>query len=126
MSQWAIYWDHYDILQRQTDSTYQNETYMALDRTLNKNWKLFQRAEVEKIDKQFEILFVDAIDKGMEGEPYEKIQNLYNNIKQKIELTLKAYVLDNKKTKIIEQYIKQLEGLLKYFSLRITLLDFKY
>lgn len=116
MSQWAIYWDHYDIFERQTDSTYTNETFKALDRTLNKNWILTQRPIVEKLDKAIQKAFETSIDFGMEPTYFDILQEQYVTIRQNMEITLDSYVADVEKTKSIQIYIDELLDFLKFLN----------
>ena len=116
MSQWAIYWDHYDIFERQTDSTYTNETYNALDRTLNKNWILTQRPKVEKLDKAIQKAFETSIDFEIELVYFDILQEQYLTIRQNIDITLDSYVADVEKTKSINIYMEELLDFLKFLN----------
>ncbi|RLD86660.1 MAG: hypothetical protein DRJ07_00240 [Bacteroidetes bacterium] len=116
MSQWAIYWDHYDIFERQTDSTYTNETYKALDRTLNKNWILIQRPKVEKLDKEIQKAFETSIDFEMELAYFDILHEQYLTIRQNIDITLDSYVADVEKTKSIHIYMEELLDFLKFLN----------
>ena len=116
MSQWAIYWDHYDIIERQTDSTYTNETYKALDRTLNKNWILIQRPKVEKLDKAIQKAFETSIDFEMELAYFDILHEQYLSIRQNIDITLDSYVADVEKTKSIHIYMEELLDFLKFLN----------
>jgi len=116
MSQWAIYWDHYDIFERQTDSTYTNETYKALDRTLNKNWILIQRPKVEKLDKAIQKAFETSIDFEMELAYFDILHEQYLTIRQNIDITLDSYVADVEKTKSIHIYMEELLDFLKFLN----------
>ncbi len=116
MSQWAIYWDHYDIFERQTDSTYTNETYKALDRTLNKNWILIQRPKVEKLDKAIQKAFETSIDFEMELAYFDILHEQYLTIRQNIDITLDSYVADVEKTKSIHIYMEELLDFLKFLK----------
>lgn len=116
MSQWAIYWDHYDIFERQTDSTYTNETYNALDRTLNKNWILTQRPKVEKLDKAIQKAFETSIDFEMELAYFDILHEQYLTIRQNIDITLDSYVADVEKTKSIHIYMEELLDFLKFLN----------
>ncbi len=116
MSQWAIYWDHYDIFERQTDSTYTNETYNALDRTLNKNWILTQRPKVEKLDKAIQKAFETSIDFEIELVYFGILQEQYLTIRQNIDITLDSYVADVEKTKSIHIYMEELLDFLKFLN----------
>ncbi len=116
MSQWAIYWDHYDIFERQTDSTYTNETYKALDRTLNKNWILIQRPKVEKLDKAIQKAFETSIDFEMELAYFDILHEQYLTIRQNIDITLDSYVADVEKTKSIYIYMEELLDFLKFLN----------
>lgn len=116
MSQWAIYWDHYDIFERQTDSTYTNETYKALDCTLNKNWILIQRPKVEKLDKAIQKAFETSIDFEMELAYFDILHEQYLTIRQNIDITLDSYVADVEKTKSIHIYMEELLDFLKFLN----------
>lgn len=116
MSQWAIYWDHYDIFERQTDSTYTNETYKALDRTLNKNWILTQRPKVEKLDEAIQKAFETSIDFRVEPAYFDILQEQYLTIRQNIDITLDSYVADAEKSKSIDIYISELLNFLKFLN----------
>lgn len=116
MSQWAIYWDHYDIFERQTDSTYTNETYNALDRTLNKNWILTQRPKVEKLDEAIQKAFETSIDFEMELAYFDILHEQYLTIRQNIDITLDSYVADVEKTKSIHIYMEELLDFLKFLN----------
>lgn len=116
MSQWAIFWDHYDIFERQTDSTYTNETYKALDRTLNKNWILIQRPKVEKLDKAIQKAFETSIDFEMELAYFDILHEQYLTIRQNIDITLDSYVADVEKTKSIHIYMEELLDFLKFLN----------
>lgn len=48
MSEWSIYKDNYEVLEKQTDSLYKSEQFKAIDRTANKTWLLKQKQIVKK------------------------------------------------------------------------------
>lgn len=116
MSQWAIYWDHYDIFERQTDSTFTNETYKALDRTLNKNWILTQRPKVEKLEELIQEAFITSINFEMNPNYFNVLEEQYFTIRENIDITLNSYVSDGEKSKSIEVYISELSHFLKFLN----------
>lgn len=111
MALWAVYRDDYEFYLKKTDSLFDNETYKALDRVLNKNWLLFQKGRAQAINKD--------LDEILEGAattiPVEVLLSLdkkIEEIRENIDICVDSYVSDSKKTPLIEKYLKQLTELL--------------
>lgn len=112
MSQWAIYADEYELYRRQVDSVFRNETHKALDRTLNKNWLLFQRPRALKLYEKIEEQVNLAIDYGIPDVLYLAFEEQYTLLQTNIEFCKDSYVPDADKYPLIEKEIKKLETLL--------------
>ncbi len=111
MAQWAIYHDQHEVLQRRTDTLFENETYKALDRTLNKNWLLTQQSKAFKTYSSIEKNL--SISSGfMEHRTYAtEMEKLYNGIREKIDIVLNSYVDDVEKERTIGNHLQELEKL---------------
>lgn len=112
MTLWSIYADEYEMHQRSVDSILKQETYKALDKSLNKNFLVLQRPRVLKLYEQIEEGVERAITSDVPAEISILIEDRYFDIVANIEYLKDAYSADAEKYPLIEDEIKNLEKLL--------------
>ncbi len=108
MTQWAIYRDQYEILERRTDSLFENETYNALDRTINKNWILIQEPKARKLRTSMNTALTATVEEDHNTLVTDFLMDSYETINNSIELALDSYVPDAEKEAYINDKITEL------------------
>lgn len=116
MNLWAVYADEYEMHSRSTDSIFEQETYKALDRTLNKNYIVLQQPRVLDLYDRVEDRVNWALDSDIPLELYGIIEDRLDEIKTNIEFIKDTYSMDAEKQPLIEEEIKKLENLLSFAS----------
>lgn len=119
MSLVAIHADNYKIYSRSIDSIYKIETNKALDKTLNKNYILFQRTRVNKLSDNFEAILDRAILANLPYKLHFAFQNQFLGYLENIDFLKAQYAPDADKYPLIEQEITKLEEQLKILT-RLT------
>lgn len=114
MNLWAVYSDEYELHNRSTDSIFEQESYKALDRTLNKNYIVLQQPRVLDLYDRVEDRVNWALDSDIPLELYGIVENRLEEIKTNIEFIKETYSMDAEKQPLIEEEIKKLENLLTF------------
>ncbi len=111
MTLWSIYADEYEMLERSTDSVLKQETYKALDKTLNKSWFIFQKSRARKLYDNIneKINTISTLPDGAALSTLLSKKHL--NILNSIEYLKDAYAPDADKYPLIEAQIKELTKL---------------
>ena len=121
MTLWSVYADVYDMHNRSVDSVLSQETYKALDKSLNKNYLVLQKGRVSGLYDIIESLINQAIEDGLPPELYNIIADEYTNISNDIDFLRSSYAPDAEKYPLIELQIKKLEDLVQISNLIVAL-----
>ena len=111
MTLWSAYADEYELHLRGVDSVLSQETYKALDKTLNKNWLVLQRPRALVLYDKIENRIEEAINGNVPPELYGIFQERYFDIVTDIEFIKQTYAPDAEKFPLLEEKIKNLEDL---------------
>lgn len=123
MTLWSVYADNYELHSRSVDSVFRQETYKALDKSLNKNYLVLQRTRITELYDQIEEKVDIAIDNGLPVELYSIISDEYTNVTADIDFLRGSYSPDADKYPLIEKQIARLEELLNVSTLMGALAD---
>src|SRR5680860_1277698 len=91
MTLWSVYADNYELHARSVDSVIRQETYKALDKSLNKNYLVLQRTRVTELYDQIEEKVNIAIDNGLPEQLYTIISEEYSNVSADIDFLRGSY-----------------------------------
>lgn len=114
MTLWSIYADEYEMHQRSVDSILKQETYKALDKSLNKNYLVLQRPRVLKLYEQIGESVELAIESDLPEELFLMVEERYFAVRNNIEFLKDTYSADAEKYPLIEDEIRNLEKLLTF------------
>lgn len=123
MTLWSVYADNYESHSRSLDSVVRQETYKALDKSLNKNYLVLQKTRVTELYDQIEDRVDSAIENGLPEELYAIVADEYANITTDIDFLRRSYSPDAEKYPLIEKQIARLEELLNVSTLMGALAD---
>ena len=123
MTLWSVYADNYELHARSVDSVFRQETYKALDKSLNKNYLVLQRTRVTELYDQIEEKINIAIDSGLPEELYTIISDEYTDVSTDIDFLRSSYSPDSEKYPLIEKQIARLEELVNISTLMGALAD---
>lgn len=123
MTLWSVYADNYESHSNSLDSVVRQETYKALDKSLNKNYLVLQKTRVTQLYDQIEDRVDSAIENGLPEELYSIVADEYLNITSDIDFLRRSYSPDAEKYPLLEKQIARLEELLNISTLMGALAD---
>lgn len=126
MSLYAINADNYQVFSKSVDSIYKIETQKAIDRSLNKNYLLFQRTTHNNLTRRFNDILNMGIDVNMPQGILNNINNSFVGIDENIEFIRNSYVPDADKFPLIEEELDHLADKLKIYEQLVELYRLNY
>lgn len=110
-----------EIEQEDVNTVFENELFLAADRSLNKNYHLFYEPKIKNLNTEINLANAEAMKIGVAPEHILALMQERERINADIDLTKDAYQDDSKKAEQFRVALKDLAALRGYYRRIINL-----